>query len=94
MLLLRGCTDGRAPAWGNTNFRIAQNLNPVASSMPITDPVTKSATSECRSNTCRDTYSGSRFTPMPIPLTRKNSAASWCRSRPPRVWNDHSRLST
>ena len=31
---------------------------------------------------------------MPMPLTRKNSAASWCRSRPPRVRNDHSRLST
>ena len=39
-----------------------------------------------------DRASGIRFRPSAMPLTRKNSIASWWLSRPPRRLNDHSRF--
>jgi hypothetical protein len=56
--------------------------------------VTLLTSGTCRSNPYREIHSGAALITIPMPLIEKYSAASWCRSRPPRVRKDHSRLST
>jgi hypothetical protein len=87
---------------GKTQRRNAQNRHTMANPTPSTEPLKKSATSwvnrstcgRCRPRTYRETYSGVTLTTSAAALTRKNSAASCGRSRPPRVRKDHSRFNT